>query len=400
MKNLKSGILFLLLLNMSNSVDAAEIFRNFTSNRFDAHFEVNYFKTEANFASNGSQQSLPSGYSFQVIDTAVSARYVLLDDLGLHAGMNIGSSEAVDLLATRRNSTLNYVDLGADYLFFRSRQFSLYADLTYRHAVEKVATDIDSSLNGDGASEVHARVTTLFDVGYMQPYLSGGVNYRTEGLSTLLMYTLGLRSTVGHFGFGAALNGYISAIDDSKTNTPAERELVTNRVNATSKKFYAVNPNLLDADLYLKYMFSRNFAIHVNAGHTITGSNTAIGLHAGAGITWGFGGDHYENYSKPGSSFSPTSTPSAPNKPGGTDRTQTPQPVKKFQEDTSDGVNQDYFKPVTPAQDPYFDKIQDVPPATDEEEFQINSKKAPPSSGGEDGEYKVKLKKAKKKKSN
>lgn len=398
MKYLKSGILFLLLLNLSNIAYADDIFRNFTANRFDTSFDVNYFKTEANFASNGSQQSLPSGYSFQIIDTLISARYVLIEDLGLHAGLNIGSSEASDIIATRRNSTLNYIYLGGDYLFFRSRSFSIFADLTYKHAVEKVSTDTDSSLNSDGVSEVQAKVTTLFDVGYMQPYLSGGVNYRLEGLSTLLTYTLGLQSSVGRFVFGAALNGYVSVIDDSKTNTPAERELITNRVSATSKKFYAVNPNLLDSDLYLKYLFSPNLSIHVNGGYTLTGSNAALGYHVGGGVTWGFGGDHYENYSKPVHTLPPTVGPQTIPKNGAPVKVQTPHPVKKFQEDTSDGVNQDYFKPVNPSQDPYFDKVQDVPPAADEEDFQINSKKAPPSSSDDSNEYKIKLKKTKKRK--
>lgn len=398
MKNLNLGILFWVLLHLSYVAYADDVFRNFTQNRFDSSLNVNYFKSEANFASNGSQQSLPSGYSFQIIDTNISARYVLLDDLGLHAGMNIGSSESVDASATRRNSTLNYINLGADYLIFRSRSFSLYADLTYLHSVEKVATDTDSSLNSDGASEVQAQVTTLFDVGYMQPFLSGGVNYRMEGLSTLLTYQLGVQTSFGKTVFGAALNGYVSVIDDSKTSTPTVRDLITNRVNATSKKFYAVNPNLLDSDIYMKFFFTPNLAVQVHGGYPIIGSNAALGYHVGAGVSWGFGGDHYENYSRPTHPLPATHvnlTTPAQNPP----RVQ-PAPPKKFQEDTSDGVNQDYFKPVAPSQDPYFDKVQNVPPASteDEEDFQINSKKAPPSSSGENNEYQIKLKKAKKKK--
>ncbi len=397
MKNLKSGLLFLLLLNLSIYAHADEIFRIFAANRFDSNFSVNYFKSEANFASNGSQQTLPSGYSFQVIDTSVSARYVLIQDLGLHAGLNIASSESTDVLATRRNSTLNYVDLGADYSFFQNRNFALYGDLTYRHAIEKVAADTDSSLNSDGASEVHAMVTTLFDVGYMQPYLSGGINYRMEGLSSLLVYKLGLQTLVGRFVFGGALKGYVSVIDDSKTSSPSERELITNRVDATSKKFYAINPNLLDSDLYLRFNFTPNLAMHVNGGYTMTGSNSALGFHVGGGVTWGFGKEQSVQFSKPSH---PSINPILPGRPQNIQQphAQPPPPVKKFQEDTSDGVNQDYFKPVTPSQDPYFDKVKEVPPATDveEEDFKVNSKKVPPSPGSEGEDYKIKLKKTKK----
>lgn len=395
MKNLICGLLFLLVLNLSIIVRADEVFRVYAPGRFDSYLSLNYFKSEANFASNGSQQSLPSGYSFQVIDTAISGRYVLFQDLGLHAGMNISSSESIDIIATRRNSTLNYVDLGGDYSIYQGRKFAMYVDLTYRHAVEKIATDTDSSLNSDGASEVLANVTTLFDVGYMQPFLSGGVNYRMEGLSTLLSYKIGVQSLVGRFVFGGALNGYISVIDDSKTGSPAERELITNRVDATSKKFYAINPNLLDSDLYLRFMFTPNLSMHVNGGYTLTGSNSALGLHFGGGVSWGFGGDQYANYSKPSHPLAPLQIlPTRPQNP----KAQPTPPVNKFQEDTSDGVNQDYFKPVTPSQDPYFDKVQEVPPVNDveEEDFKVNSKKVAPTNNGEGNDYKIKLKKTKK----
>lgn len=393
----------MLLFNLSSTAQADDVFRNFTENRFDSGLSVNYFKSEANFASNGSQQGLASGYSFQIIDTLVSARYVLLEGLGLHAGMNIGSSEAADTIATRRNSALSGISVGADYLFYRSRDFSIYADLTYKHAVETIAIDTDSALNNDGASEVHAAVTALFDLRYMQPYLSGGVNYRMEGLSTLLTYQLGVQTSVGSLIFGAALNGFVSVLDDSKTNTPAERELVTNRVNATSKKFYAINPNLLDSDLYMQYKLTPDLMFQVRGGYTIMGSNAAVGYHFGGGVTWGFGGDHYENYSKPSTKNPPRVLPApAPVKAITPSRPQQPaqSPNKKFQEDISDGVNQDYFKPVQPSQDPYYDKVQDVPPAEEDEgdDFQVNSKKVAPGSGGTDNEYKIKLKRAKKRK--
>lgn len=383
-----------MLLPLSFTAQAQDVFRSFTQNRFQSNLNTSYFKSEANFSSNGSQQSLPSGYSFQVIDVTVTARYVLIEDLGLHAGMNIASSESVDALSTRRNSTLNGVSLGADYLIYQDRSFTLYADLTYKHSIEKIANDTDSALNNDGASEVLATVTTLFDVGYMQPYLAGGVNYRTEGLSTLLTYKLGLQTSLGKWTFGGALNGFASVVDDRETNTPAQRELITNRVSATSKKFYAINPNLLDSDIYLKYIFNPNLALHANGGYTIMGSNAAVGYHVGGGVSWGFGGDHYENYSKPTHRVTPTVTAPMP-KPVVQPK---PQPrSQKFQEDTSDGVNQDYFKPVTPSQDPYYDKIQDVPPAMEDEgeDFQINSKKVTPKN---DNEYKIKLKKTKKRK--
>ncbi len=403
MKNLKISTLFFALLYFSELSFADDVFKNFTENRFDSTLNVNYFKTESNFAKDGGQQSLPSGYSFQVTDIFAQGRYVLIQDLGLYAGLNVGSSEASDLLATRRNSTLNFVHVGADYLFLQSHLMSFYGDLSYHHAVEKIATDTDSALNNDGASEVHAKITGLFDLDYVQPYILGGVNYRTEGLSTLLTYTIGVQSKFSQLVLGAALNGFASVVDDKKTGTPAEREIITNRVSATSKKFYAINPNLLDSDIYLKYNFSSNLSVQANGGYGIIGSNTALGYHFGAGFNWGFGGSHYENFSKPQkSSQSPAVSPMPAPRPMARPPVPPapPAPPKKFQEDTNDGVNQDYFKPVKPAKDNYIDKVQDVPPATsveEDEDFTVNSKKATPTY---DKDYKIKLKKQPRKKRN
>ena len=387
MKNLKKWIFLLGVLQFTETLNADEVFKNFTENRFDSMYNVNYFKTESNYASDGSQASLPAGYSFQIIDVAIQARYVLLEDLGLYGGLNIGSSEANDVFSTRRNSTLNFVNLGADYLFYQSQLMTIYADLSYHHALEKIAPDTDSTLNNSGASEVHASLTTLFDFSYLQPYGSIGVNYRLEGLSTLLTYSAGLQSSFGEFVLGAALNGYASVVDDSKTSTPFARDAVTNRVAATSKKFYSINPNNLDADLYMKYIFNKDFSLQANGGYSIVGSNSAIGYHVGLGFTWGFGGSHYDNYSKP-----PTTYKAMPNHPSNVAKP----PVKKFQEDTNDGVNQDYFKPVKPAKDNYIDKVDGQPEtAVEEEDFTTTVKKALPKN---DNEYKIRLKKRKKKK--
>jgi hypothetical protein len=381
MKNLKKLMfLTLLILPLSEKVYATEVFKNFSLGRFDSDYYVNYFKTEENFGSDGAKQSLPSGSSFQIIDVGLQARYVILSDFGVYAGLNVGSSESNDVFATRRNSSLNYAHLGADYLFYKNDRFTLYGDAFYRHAMEKIAVGTDSALNSDGASELQAKLTSIFDFDFIQPYASGGVNYRLEGLSTLLTYELGMQSTFDSVVLGGAVVGYISVVDDSKTSTSYERNNVTSRVNGSSKKFYAINPNSLDSDIYLKYIFNEDFSMKVNGGYTILGSNSALGFHVGVSVAWGFGG-----------MASPRSIPQRTYQPPAI-KSNT-QPVKKFQEDTNDGVNQDYFREVTPSKDKYIEKV-DEPTPEEEEDFKIVPKKSSQPSAS-DKDYKIKLKKKK-----
>jgi hypothetical protein len=382
MKNLKKLALILLLINLSQMARADEVFKSFTENRFDSIYNVNYFKTESNFGADGSQQSLPSGYSFQITDIKIQARYVLIEDWGLYGGLSIGNSEANDALATRKNSSLNYFHLGTDFLFYQSHLMSYYADLSYYHAVEKIATDTDSALNSDGAGEIHANIVSLFDFDYVQPFFSLGINYRLEGLSTLLTYSAGLQTSFSDFVLGGALNGYVSVIDDKNTSKPLQRELILNRVNATSKKFGSINPNNLDADLFMKIIFNENFSLFANGGYSVIGSNSALGYHFGAGLTWGFGSPNKSN------------SQMAPAKPQAHPKNSN-QPIKKFQEDTTDGVNQDYFKTVTPAQDNYINRVESSKETPEEaSDFKVTPKKTPPAA---DNEYKIKLKKKMKK---
>ncbi len=383
MKNLKKIALIVSLLLLGQNLFASEVFKNFNQGRFDSEYQVNFFKTDANFAADGAQQSLLNGNTFQIIDAGLEARYVLIKDLGLFAGLNVGSSESNDAFATRRNSSLNFVHLGADYNLLTYDWMDLYVDLSYHHAIEKIASDTDSALNSDGASEVHADTVMLFSFDYIKPFAAIGVNYRMEGLSTLLTYAVGAESHFDSFILGAALNGFASVVDDSKTSSTFERDFIINRVNAGSKKYASINPNHLDSDLYMKYIFNEDFSFKVNGGYSVIGSNSAVGYHVGAAFNWGFGGGEARRQSHPVDRSKKT----------------TAQPAKKFQEDTNDGVNQDYFKPVKPSNENYIDEVSPSKSGTKaveatDDEMQMTTKK---TLSPNDPEYKIKLKKKKKK---
>ncbi|MBC7458982.1 MAG: hypothetical protein H7235_11925, partial [Bdellovibrionaceae bacterium] len=386
MKNLKIT-LFLCAFILTPNVGAEEIFKNFSEDRFDSYFSANYFKSTANYSSQGTQTGLASGSSYQITDVNILGRYVPYTDLGTFVSFNVGNSEATDLVATRRNSTLNIVTLGVDYQIYKSNSFSSYVDFSYGYAVEKFKVDTDSSLNSDGADQIKVQMTAIYNFDSFSPYARGGINYRREGLSTLMTYGAGVEMHFDQVALGAGLDGYLTIKDDTNTNQAYARDFVTTRVSAGSKRFYGINPNSLDSDIYMKFGFDKDISFKINGGYTLLGSNSAVGFHLGGAFAWSFG-DETKSYSRP----APRRTA-----PAVKERRQQPQPVpqKRFEEDTNDGVNQDYFKPVQPSKDDYIQQMDDDHHISTKPLPGAKVKKAVPEPPPEG--YEVKLKKKKRK---
>ena len=387
MKNLNLLGLLLIVNTCTYQAVADSYFLSYHEGRTDFDVTANYFKTNSNFSSGGTKSDLPSGYYLQTIDTTVQGRYVLLEDVALSAGFNVANSESNDTIATRTNSTFNKIFISSDFQFYNSSLFNLTGEVSYAQNLEKVAQDTDSVLSSDGANEATAQVGSTLKLNSFFPFFKGGFKYRTEGLSTLLLYAAGAELRFDTSAFGGLVTGFTSIKDDDKTSQAYLRDGLTGRVDAFSKKYYAINPNLLDSEVYFRFGFLKDFAAKIFGGYTILGSNTAAGYHAGATFSWGFGGSSNVNVSRPlsvPSSYSPQPVKHS---------TQQPKPMnqphpKGFKEDTDDGVNQDYFKPVSPSN-------EDI----EKEEPTITTKPPPTTAAPSNNpEFKIKLKKLKKKK--
>ena len=385
MKKIKITALFFILILFNRMALGSELFRSYRPGRADFNATLDYFKTTANFNSDGSKTDLLSGTYFQIINTNFGGRYVLIQDFGVTASANVGSSESTDALATRRNSTLNKIFIGADYQIFKTHFWSLTSELSYNYAVEKVDPTSDNTLSSDGADEVKGVLTSALDFDWLVPFGQVGINYRTQGLSTLLLYVGGLELRFDNIKFGGLLTGQATLKDDDNSTKPFLRDVVTGRVNAGSRKFDSVNPTLLDSEIYLKYNFDSNFSLKTFGGYTFLGTNNAVGIHAGTTLTWGFGG---EPSSKSNSAVKvkqlrrplPKSTISIdPND-------------KYFNEDTNDGVNQDYFKAVSPGRDQYIEQIEGSPKSLKN----ATEPDAPVEPNPVEKDYKIKIKKLKK----
>lgn len=359
-KNVRSKIAIVFsVLAFSVSAQAFENQFQYVPKQLEIQASGNYFKTDGNYKSGGSKDSLPASFSYHLIDANIRSRFVLFENWAVFGSMNVGTSESKDNIKTLTNSTLNWASIGTDYRWLEGA-FNLYTDLDVIIPFEKVATDMDTSLNWDGAIHFRPRVIGEFPLGTFTPYGYAGIDWRDKGLSTLALFGGGLRFNFSDLQIGAELNGYTSIKDDQYTNDVSQREGVINNFNGSSKKFYSINPSLFDSNIYMNYRISHNWQIGVDGGLTLSGSENASGFHGGGFVKFFFDAQTRTS-SRMHSEFEKAATPAPPR--------------KEFQEDTEDGVDQTYFAPAPP--------VRPTPPA--------------PPAGSD--EYKIKLKKTKPKKS-
>lgn len=286
---MKKTILFLSIILLANFSNAMTPLKDYTQGSIELGVSSEYFKTEENFKSGGSKENLPSGFSYQLIDLNIFSRFVLLKDLGLYASGNIGTSESKSSTEVYTNSTFNWLELGADYLILDG-QMKLVADLSAILPIEKVSENMETSLNWDGAFHIRPRAILSYELNGFVPYASLGLDYRDKGLSTLATYSLGLSSsTNSDFIFGAEINGFSTVVNDNlETERERERNDIINRYNANSKKFYSINPSLIDSEIYIKYNINE-WSLGAAAGLTLAGSEIASGFHAKIFLGWAFG---------------------------------------------------------------------------------------------------------------
>lgn len=325
--------------------DPYQVYR---AQRFDLVTDTQFFKSTANFDSSGEKTSLPFDNSYQLIDVNPQLRWAMFQNFGVRFGANIGSAESIDTLNTRSNSTLNRLDIGADYLVFSSNNFQTILDFEYSHALEKISETTDDVLNNNGTGEIKPTALLRMDLGSFYPFAYLGGNFRSEGLSSLLTYGGGGEFRFSELGVGAAIKGFSSVKDDQYTNSASRRDLVTSRVSAGSKKFYSINPNSLSAEVFLNFAMTDFMKFKAYGGTDLTGSNYAQGFFVGGALTFTL------DYGvKDFSEFNNQRTRPAIKK------TNTIPVESDFHEDTEDGVDQNYFKSVDPGKEDYVQPIHE-----------------------------------------
>ncbi len=393
MKKNKSLICLFVLFGSIN-LYAAKPYQAFKRGQFDLDIETQYYKSTANFDANGNKVDLGTGNYFQIIDFSSSLRWGFSDDLGFKAGFNVGNAESSNLVATRTNSVFNRIDIGADYLLIDYSTFQMFVELQYSHALEKITPTTDQVLSSNGASEIKPTLYGRMDFDGFYPFAYIGANVRSEGLSTLMTYGGGGEFRFESLGIGAAVNGFTSVKDDKYTNQAIIRDNVLTTVNGGSKKYFSINPSSVEAEVFVNFSIVDEAFIKLYALYDVAGSNMSQGLGGGAQVNilfdslFGGFGSGSSSGSSDGSKKIKSRSSEQPQRPRSTSPGQ-------FQEDTQDGVNQDYFKPVSPSRDSYVQPIEETTPSASEQEQQDQRELKKQMN---ELDYTINLKKVKKKK--
>lgn len=386
----KLAILGLALFSTAQAKAFFDPYQIYRPQRFDLAIDTQFYKTTANFDSGGEKQDLAFENSFQVIDVTPQLRWGMFRDFGVRVGGNVGTAESVDPLNTRNNSTFNRLDAGADYQLLNFESFQTIVDFEYSHPIEKVSETTDDALNGNGATEIKPTLIMRADLGSFYPYGYVGGNIRSEGLSTLLTYGVGGEFRFSELGLGAVVEGFSSVKDDQYTNSASRRDAVTTRVNGGSKKYYSINPNSLAAELFLNFAMTDFIKFKAYGGADVMGSNISQGFFVGAALTFTLDyGRHDHDDEEP---VVRRARPAAK-------KAKAKQVENGFREDTNDGVNQNYFKPVDPSNDDYVQPIEEEQQQQPQPQNGTSSSINPSTQQDLDQlGYTIKLKKLKKKK--
>lgn len=344
---LQSAVLLAGVLFSSVGAFALDNYKEFKRDTWDFQVGTNYFSSEANYDSGGKNQSLVSGAKYTLLDLNFESRYTPRRNLSFFAMGNIGNSESDNTIAKRTNSTFNELMAGLDFVAY-NELFELVPEFGLVVPFEKVDLNSDSSLNSEGVFQLWGRLIAQKDfAAQVRGYGWAGVQYRGDGRSFLLPWGLGMQFKLPRVRLGGELFGSQSISDDQDkgdTNAELTRAAYINQVNAGSLKFYSINPSVIDTSAYATFLMTPKWSLQVNGGMTVAGANTAAGFHVGGFLRYSF--DMTEGYAE--KTYVPVETAlplerSNMYKPEDTSIS-SEKKVKKFKEDTNDGVSQEAFK--------------------------------------------------------
>lgn len=364
-------LLIAVLSFLSLPAGAVDNYKEYRRDRWDFELSTQYFYSEANYpSSGGSSQNLPSGNHYSLWDLNLESRYMPRSDWSLFGWGKLSNSESKDSLATRSNSSITEIAAGMDFMMYNGA-FQLVPEFIAIIPLEDVDPNSDAVLNSEGVFEFHSRLIAQKDFGSFRGYGWAGFNYRGDGRSFLLPYGLGAQFKLQRMRLGAELFGYRSITDD--TEDTVVRTGYINGANAGSMKFYSVNPNLLDSQVYWNWLVSPKWTLQVNGGTTLTGSNMAAGFHVGGFIRYSF--DMTEGYSEE-PAYEPVNSPVPKYRSNMYESEMSSEKqVPTFREQTDDGIDQNLFKP-RPTKKPRKKKVDDtyLQQQLDDTEFSVELK--------------------------
>lgn len=357
-----------LMLSLPSTLMAFDNYKQFKRDRWDFDLSSEYFRTESNYNSGGSQERLGSGQYLHSMDVNIGTRYFLGKKSSFFASTTISTVETRGSIATRTNSTISQAVAGVDWLAY-SESFDLIPEVSLLMPLDVASLGGDTALNAEGVVELRPRFTVQTQFRSFGTYAYSGFTYRDKGRSFLLPWGVGAFYKLSNSRVGAEIFGYQSITDDKDTKNRSERLANLMTVNAGSLRYASVNPSLMDTNFFWHTGINNAWSFDVAGGISVMGTNTASGFHLGALVRYSW--DLTRGYSEPTPTYEPSESTLAPVRGRSrmyqdNDDLSTEGKVKRFKETTNDGVDQKIFKkkaltpaPVRPDRDPRLQKQLD-----------------------------------------
>lgn len=248
-----------------------------------------YFSTEANLSpGGGGYTSLGGGRSYDHFSTHLTADYRLQKDWRIAVGGDVVHANSTGYLEDRKTTELNTVFAESLYVF-RFGRFLLAPQIRYLHSLVEVDLWTNDIIAGEGTNQIEVGAWGAVKLGPLEPYVYAAYRSQNDGRAHLMPFQIGTKYYYQQMYFLAEVYGHIPISNDTYRNREFVRTTVTERVNAGSWKFYAVNPTLFEGRAELGYKISPDFTVYGGAAHTIDGKNAAYGFTLSFGLLYTFG---------------------------------------------------------------------------------------------------------------
>lgn len=266
-------------------------FAPFNPDQVQFSADLLYFQSTANYDdSGGSFEALDDGHSFSEINMRLRGSYDIAPLWRVVGGARVNSVTTEDDVDSRTNSELNEVQLGLVFAPVYQLTQRIYLEAFGTAALNSVETNTDNAITGEGANRFRVGARYAYLLGSLEFLSSLHFDYLDDGRSSRLPYAVGAKWHLNNLGIYGGVQGFFSATNDEFSETPQQRNIVTDRVNGGSFRYYGIDPALLETQAHVDWMMSEGVNLSLGISKTLNGTNAAEGFGVIAGLAFRWGG--------------------------------------------------------------------------------------------------------------
>lgn len=237
-----------------------------------------YYRSTGNFLSTGTTVTgLPNGGYFQTMQDQLAVTYDSAHNGRWDANLGYGLSSAGSSTATNAGQGVTELSAGYQY-WYRQPNWSvvpgIHAGYPF-YRISQISTEGALISNASAWAEVGLWAMSYFQPGALYGYL--GFRYQDGGLAGLLPFDFGASYRFPSARLRGGLRGETTIMPDTYSNSPGQRNVVTDRVDNFSERFYSVNPTVVEVYSEFEYLISREWEAGVGGAYSFYGANTSQG---------------------------------------------------------------------------------------------------------------------------